>query len=161
MDDDKDLDLDLGDDESAIINRKDKKIKSLSDKFEISEKEKADIIKAKEEAEAKATASTKDAEFYKGFNTISSKYEGASEYQDQIREKVLAGYDLEDATVAVLNKEGKFTPVPQVEQRQPIAAGGSASTSMNLGAEKAPNQYTRAELKSALMEAESKGEFKF
>jgi len=120
-------------------------------------KEKADLATAKAEAEAKALASAKEAEFFKGFNTISSKYQGANEYQDQIREKVLAGYDLEDATVAVLNKEGKFTPT-QHEERQPIVAGGSASIGITDSVGKSPKEMNRADLRSALQEAESKGE---
>lgn len=156
---DNELDLDLTNHEE-IITRKDKKYKSLSEKFETSEKEKADLSKAKEEAEAKALALEKEVEFSKGFNTVSSKYQGASEYQDAIREKVLAGYDLEDATVAVLNKEGKFTPAQQVEERVSIA-GGSASTSITYSGDKKPEEMSRAELKGALQDLESKGEFRF
>lgn len=159
-DDELNLDLDETNSEE-IINRKDKRIKSLSEKYEISEKEKADLAKAKEEAEAKAQAALKEADFFKGFNQVSTKYQGATEYQDKIREKVMAGYDVEDATVSVLNKEGKFIPTPPGEERQPIAAGGSASIGITDNLEKKPSEYTRAELKSALKELESKGEFKF
>lgn len=161
MTDELDLDLDLGDNTEEIITRNKKKINSLSEKLGESEKEKADLAKAKEEAEAKANAATKDAEFFKGFNTISSKYQAASEYQDQIREKVMAGYELEDAAIAVLNREGKFTPALQAEQRQPLAAGGSASIGITDNVEKPFEKMSRSELKSALQEAESKGDFKF
>lgn len=159
MEDELDLDLNENNNEE-IITRKDKKIKSLSEKFEMSEKEKADLAKAKEEAEAKANALQKEAEFFKGFNTVSSKYQGATEYQDAIREKVLAGYDIEDATVAILNREGKFTPTAPVEDRQPIG-GGSASIGMANNSEKSYGEMNKSELRSALEETIAKGDFKW
>ena len=157
---DNDTELDLSEDNSKeIINRKDKKINSLSEKLGITDKEKADAIKAKEEADAKTLAAQKDADFYKGFNTISSKYQGASEYQDKIREKVMSGYDLEDAAISILAKEGKYQPQAPVEQKE-VAAGGSAATGINSQAEKPLNQRSKAELRAELQELESKGEFK-
>lgn len=139
-----------------LLSRKDKRIKSLSDKYELSEKEKGDLAKAKDEADAKVLAAQKDADFYKGFNTVASKYQGASEYQDKIREKVMAGYDVEDATVSVLNKEGKFV-APKAERES--AAGGSANTSQTVS-DKTPQEMSQDERRAALLDMEAKGEFR-
>lgn len=155
-----DLDFNLDDNEEEIINRKDKKINSISQKLELSEKEKVELAKQKEDEAIARQNAEKERDFFKGFNSLSSKYEGASEYQEQIWEKVKAGYDMEDAAVAVLNKEGKFTP-NQPEVRQPIAAGGSASIGINSMGDKKPAEMNRSELKSALQDLESKGDFSF
>lgn len=152
---DLDLDLDFNEDQGTI-NRTNKRIKALSEKFELSEKEKAELAQAKEaEIQARATAE-KERDFYKGFNAISSKYQGASEYQDQIWEKVKGGYDMEDATVAILNKEGKLQP-QQVPQREQVA-GGSASTMMPSNDSKTPDEMSQDERRSALADAFAKGE---
>lgn len=156
MTDELEFDLDDNNNQEEIISRKDKKIRSLSEKYEFSEKEKSDLTRAKEEAEAKAQASEKESAFYKGFNQVASKYQGASEYQDKILEKVNAGYDIEDATVAVLNKEGKF--IPQVERE--MAAGGSASTGITDNVDKTAKDMSQEDRRSLLLEMESKGEFR-
>ena len=150
--------LDLNEDNQEEITRKDSRIKSLSDKVKTTSEER-DALKTKaEEAEAKAVAAQKDAEFFKGFNTVSSKYAGSSEYQDKIREKVALGLDIEDATKLIMVNEGKYVP-PVVPVERESVAGGSATTSMPLG-DKTIEKMSQAELRSALVEAEAKGEFK-
>lgn len=152
------LDLDLNEDNSEeIISRKDSRIKSLSDKVKITSEERDALAKEKADLEAKANAAQKDAEFFKGFNTLSSKYQGATEYQDKIREKVMSGYDLEDATISILAKEGKYQPPAPVVERE-SAAGGSAATSMSGDDNKSPDKMTQAERFTALRELEAKGE---
>lgn len=152
------LDFDLSEDNSKeIITRKDKKIDSLSEKLGSTEKEKEEFLKAKTEAEAKADAAQKDADFYKGFNAVASKYQGASEYQDKIREKAALGLDIEEATMLVMAKEGKYTP-PAREQDS--AAGGSASIGITDLTDKPLDKYTHKEKRDILVEMESKGEFK-
>lgn len=158
---DDELNLDLDEDQSKeIISRKDKKINSLSEKLGTTEKEKADLVKAKEDAEAKANALQKDADFFKGFSEVSSKYQGASEYQDKIREKVMAGYDVEDATISILAKEGKYQAAPAPEPKREMAAGGSAAIGITDSVEKPYNKMTRDEMRSQLLEMEQKGEFR-
>lgn len=157
---DENLDLDLGGDETKeLISRKDKKINSLSEKLGLTEKEKADAA-AKAEAEAQARAEAeKERDFFKSFNTLSSKYQGAQDYQEKIWEKVKSGYDMEDAAISILAKEGKYTaPVAPVEQAP--AAGGSASTGIADVVDKTPDKMTQAERLSVLREMESKGEFR-
>ena len=130
-------------------NRSDNRFKDLADKVKTTAEErdtyKAEVEKAK-----------KDAEFYKGFSTTASKYQGAADYQDDIKKKVDSGYDLEDATISVLAKAGKLNNAP-VQRESP--AGGSASTSMTNSGEKTLNEMTRAEKREELirMENESGG----
>ncbi len=157
MAEDLELELDENNNEE-IINRKDNRIKSLSDKVKLTSEERDTLAKEKEEfAKAKADAE-KERDFFKGFNQVSSKYPNASEYQDKIWEKVKGGYDIEDAAVAILNKEGKFTPAPPIQEKF-TAAGGSASTAMKGGESKAPNEMSHAEVKAALLDLEARGEF--
>ncbi len=101
----------------------------------------------------------KESAFYKGFNQVSTKYPGANEYQDKILEKVNAGYDVEDATISILAKEGKYTPpVATVERESP--AGGSAATAIPGSGQKTLDEMTRDEKRAALMELEAQGKFK-
>ncbi len=157
---DDELDLDLGDDKSKeIISRKDKKIDSLSEKLGNTEKEKALLAEEKQKETLARQTAEKERDFLKGFGKVSTKYPGASEFQDKILEKVNLGYDVEDATISILAKEGKYTPSTQPLVRE-SAAGGSAATGIADPAEKKPEQMSRAELRSQLLDLESKGEFK-
>jgi len=77
-------DLDL---ESEKKPRMDQRVEKA-----LSEKAKAEELavkesKAREKAEREMEAAKKDVDFFKNFSTLSSKYQAASEYQDQIREK--------------------------------------------------------------------------
>jgi hypothetical protein len=159
MADELELDLETQDNEE-IINRKDKRIKSLSEKYESSEKEKATLAEAKAKAEAELAEAKKDADFFKSFNQVSAKYQGAGEYQDKIREKANLGLDVEEATMLVLTKEGKYTPpIQPIERNNP--AGGSASTSIADQADKPFDKMSKDEMRSQIQDLESRGEFKF
>lgn len=155
---DEELTLDLGEDKSKeIISRKDKKIDSLSEKLGLTEKEKGELA-TKADAEAKARAEAeKERDFFKGFTQVSSKYQGAHEYQDKIWEKVKSGYELEDATISILAKEGKYTPQPQPVEKE-VAAGGSAATGITDNVDKRPGEMSKDELHSALKDLDAKGE---
>lgn len=156
------LELDLNEDnQEEIISRKDNRIKSLSDKVKSTAEERDALAKAKEEAEAKYQAAQKEAEFFKSFNTVSTKYQGATEYQDKIREKVALGLDVEDATMLVMTKEGKYTPPAPAPERQGNVAGGSASIGITDHVEKTAKDMSQDERKQILNELVSKGEFKF
>ncbi len=99
-----------------------------NDKRDLSQKLEVEA-KAKTEAEAKLASFEKETNFYKTFNTLSAKYPEAVNFQDKILEKVNQGYDQEDATVAVLNKEGKLGGVAQpIAPIRQNAEGGSAIT---------------------------------
>lgn len=104
----------------------------------LSEKTKAEQAAAKaEEEKAKAfqeaEAAKKDAEFYKNFNNISTKFPGAGDYQDAIREKVNSGLSLDDAALLVMTKEGKYTPPQAPPPPKESPAGGSAPINVNKG----------------------------
>lgn len=155
--DELDLDLTEGQEE---INREKSRNKGLSEKViqTAKERDEATALATKEAAE-KATA-LKDVEFYKNFSTVASKYQGANEYQDQIREKVALGLDVEDATMLVLTKEGKYTPAPVAVEapRRESPAGGSAVNAIKSGGEKSASEMTQAERRTQLMEAERRGD---
>ncbi len=124
------------------------RFKDLSDKVELTAKE-------RDEANTAKLAAEKELDFYKTFSKISSKpeYQFASEFQDKIKEKVLSGYDMEDATISVLGKAGKlgnFTP--PLKRDSPV--GGSAVNSMVGGAEKSAAEMTQAERRQALIDSD-------
>src|SRR6185295_13064716 len=114
MSDDLTIDDDPVEVEQPKPARSDNRFKDLSEKVETTAKERDDF-------RAEAEKAKKDAEFYKGFSTTASKYEGATEFQDKIKEKVDAGYDLEDATISILAKAGRLN-APQAQRESP--AGG-------------------------------------
>lgn len=138
------------------INKVEKRIKDLSEKVKLTSTERDDLAKAKETLETEKVALSKERDFFKDFNSATSKYPNANEFQEKIREKVMAGYDMEDATVSVLAKEGKLTSPPAPKPDSP--AGGSASTGLKGTAEKPVSEMSRDEKRAALMDAESKGD---
>lgn len=119
----------------------------------LSEKVKQTAEERDKEKQARETAE-KELEFYKGFSKLSSKYPNAADYEDKIREKVLKGYDMEDAAIAVLNKSGKL--MPQKVERE-VVAGGSATTNPSQGS-KTFKDMSQAERLAALREAEARGD---
>lgn len=131
--------------------------KLLSDKAKAEElAAKAD--KAREKALSEAEVAKKDLEFFKTFNTVSSKYQGAAEYQDQIKEKTALGLDVEEATMLVLTKEGKYTPPPVPKVPTPSPVGGSAINTLKVGGEKPVGDMTQEERRAQLVEAEKRGD---
>ncbi len=124
------------------------RFKDLADKVKTTAEERDAANAAKEAAE-------KELNFYKDFSKISSKpeFQAAPEFQEKIKEKVLAGNNLEDATFAVLGKAGKLGNAAPVQRESP--AGGSATTTMNQGGEKTIAEMTRAEKREALMQGEA------
>lgn len=144
--------------EEPKINRPDQRVKKLLSEREEAIQGKADSDKAKEEAEAKAIESQKEAEFYKDFSAQTAKYPNAPEFQDAIKEKVMAGYSVDDATVAVLAREGKFNPAPEGAVEVESPAGGSAPTAMSAAVDKPLSEMTRDEKRAQLVELEAKGD---
>lgn len=153
---DDNLDLDLGNEE---ITRKDKRIESLSSKVKETSTERDEAKAKAEAAEAARLAAEKERDFYASFSDTATKFPAASEYKDKIKEKVLAGYSVEDATVAVLNAENKL--VPQAAPPPPPpgpAAGGSSDTQLPSSGQKSVSEMTRDEKRAALIEAEKRGD---
>lgn len=126
----------------------------LSEKVKLTSQEKDELAKAKTALEADKESLSKERDFYKGSSALIAKYPSASEFQDKIWEKVKAGYEIEDATVSVLNKEGKLSaPPPEPKPRMQVE-GGSAPTAFE--GEKKPT--TRKEMRNALVELDKQGE---
>jgi hypothetical protein len=127
-------------------NAVEERMKNLSkDKIEAETKAK--------EAEEKAALAQKEAGFYKDFSGSISKYPAANEYQDAIKEKVMSGYTVEDATVSVLAKEGKLGTVQAPPPPRQSPAGGSAPTQIQQGGAKTVAEMTRDERRKALDES--------
>lgn len=132
---------DKKDKDRALIRNKD-----LSDKL-------AAEAKKREKIEAESAVNKKEAEFYKNFNPLTSKYQGSAEFQDKIKEKVMAGYDIEDATVAVLNKEGRFNPQGSeapIQRESPT--GGSAVNAIQAQDDKPLDEMSVADKRKLLLE---------
>lgn len=109
----------------------------------------SDKVKTEAEARQKAETEKADAErraaFAEGFVDVVTTHPEAKDHKDAIKEKVLKGYSVQDATFAVLGAAGKLggnTP-PQV-------AGGSASTAMPQSGEKPVSEMTQAERRAQL-----------
>ena len=152
-----DLELDTGQEEN--INKVEKRIKSLSEKVKLTSEERDELKGLNDSLTAEKHSLSKERDFYKGFNQVSAKYPGANEYQDKILEKVNAGYDVEDATISILAKEGKYNPTqPKTEVER--AAGGSAAIAMKGNDDKTPEKMSQDERRAALLDFEAKGEFK-
>lgn len=156
------LDLDL---DSENINRTEQRIKSLSTKVRETASERDAAKEEATKAESLRVTAERERDFYSGLTDVLPKYAAASEHKDEIKEKVLAGYSLEDATVSVLNAHGKLTPqVEQVnapqQQAQPAAAGGSAPTNLPAGgsSDKSIGEMTPEERKVAFQEAVARGD---
>lgn len=142
--------------EEQDINRTEERIKTLSSKVKLTAQERDEAKQLAEEAAAAKVAAERERDFFKDFSTVSSKYQGASEFQDKIWEKVNSGYTTEDATVAVLAAEGKFP----AQETAPIveSAGGGSSSTVIPTSEKSPNEMTQEERRAALQEASDSGE---
>lgn len=132
----------------------DRRVSNLTETLKTEREEKAKSDQAKADAEARAIAAEKERDFYSSFSDSTSQYPQASEYKDAIKEKVLAGYSVEDATVSVLAKEGKLTSAPQPREN---IAGGSATNAMQAQGDKSIRDMERAEKRAALIEAENEG----
>ncbi len=124
----------------------------------IEAEKKAQEAEAKANAEAeRASKAEKDLNFYKSFSQISSKHPGASEYQDQIKERVDKGYDPEDAVLAVLAKEGKLNNQTFTPPVRPNVEGGSAQTDLGQSGTKSVSEMNTNEKMEALLQAEKEG----
>lgn len=153
-----DLDLDELDKDISNRNKVEERIKDLSSKVKLTSQERDEFSKAKEQAENERADALKERDFYASFSDMTSQYPQAKDFKDKIKEKVMGGYSVEDATVAVLNKEGKLVKTEPPKEPPPTAAGGSATTSPPAGGQKAISDMTREEKRQALIDAEARGD---
>lgn len=114
---------------------------------------------AKELADTKAENAR--LKFDNEFGTVSQTYPFAKDAKDDIKKKVDAGYTVEDATIAVLGKQGKLKTADQIqkENHDGDGLGGSAPINNNIdnGGKKEIKDMTQAEKLQALREEEAKG----
>lgn len=135
---------------NEVLSESELRYKELSNKVKTTSEERDIALKEKD-------ALIKERDFLSSFSEVAGTYPSAQEHRDEIKEKVLKGYSVEDATVSTLAKAGKLN---QVERKEKIeAAGGSASTTISSGATKKPNEMSIPELRSALLKSEKEGDF--
>ena len=150
------LNLEELDNEIDKESKVEKRIKDLSEKVRLTAEERDAEKKKLTEESAKAGSLQKEVEFLNSFGDQLGKYPEASSYRDKIKEKVLRGYSIEDATVSTLSSEGKLTPK---EVRVDNVAGGSAAVNQPVsGGEKPISEMTREEKRNALLELEKHGD---
>lgn len=114
-----------------------------------------EALKGKAESDAKLATLEKETSFLNSFSDVTAKFPTASEFKDKIRDKVMSGYSVDDATVSTLVAEGKYT-APQALRE--TVAGGSAPNQIIGGGIKPVAEMNKEERWSALREAEKRGE---
>jgi len=150
------LDLEQLDNEIEKESKVEKRIKDLSEKVRVTAEERDAGGRKLEEEVARASNLQKEVEFLNSFGDQLSKYPDASPFKDKIKEKVLRGYSVEDATISTLASEGKLSPK---EVHVDNVAGGSAAINQPIpGAQKTVSEMTREEKRAKLIEAEQRGE---
>ena len=156
MTDQNELDLEQLDKEIEGENRVEKRIKDLSEKVRLAAEER-DVGKRKlEEESTRASGLQKEVEFLNSFGDQLSKHPDASPFRDKIKEKVLKGYSIEDATISTLASEGKLSPK---EVQMDNVAGGSAAVNQPItGVQKTVSEMSRDEKRAKLLEAEQRGD---
>lgn len=102
-----------------------KRIKQLSEKVRLTSEERDEKDNLLKERDEKIASLEKENSFNAGFSEMLSSHPMAKDHKDEIKDKVLSGYSVEDATFAVLGKAGKLG---EQEQQAPVVAGGSADT---------------------------------
>ena len=150
----KDTQDDVQDDVQPEESKVEKRIKQLSNKVKLTSEERDELATAKDTAEAERDAAKKEVEFYSSFSDTTDKYPAAKEYKDEIKKKVLAGYTIEDAAVAILAKEGKLTAAQKVDN----PAGGSATNTPLSEGDKPLNEMTREEKRAEVEKSIERGD---
>lgn len=140
--------------DGTINNKVEKRIKDLSEKVRLTSEERDEKDGLLKTRETELATANKERDFFKDFASSSSRYPNAAEYQDAIKEKVMAGYSVEDATVSILAKEGKLQNYTPPAPKQDSPAGGSATNQISTGGDKSLKEMSREEKRAALMDAE-------
>jgi len=156
MTDQNELDLEQLDKEIEGENRVEKRIKDLSEKVRLAAEERDAGKRKLEEESTRASGLQKEVEFLNSFGDQLSKHPDASPFRDKIKEKVLKGYSIEDATISTLASEGKLSPK---EVQIDNVAGGSAAVNQPItGSQKTVSEMSRDEKRAKLLEAEQRGD---
>lgn len=144
-------DIQLDDDQQE--NKVEKRIKDLSNKVKLTSQERDEFAEANEKLKAERDSFKKDSEFSSSF-LDNPHYQVAKDYKDEIKKKVSGGYSLEDAVVAVLAKEGKFSSIQKTES----PAGGSATNLPMTGEAKTLKEMTLQEKREEVIKAMERGD---
>lgn len=123
------------------------RIKQLSEKVELTAKERDEKEKLLNESNTKIANLEKENAFNSGFADMLGTHSAAKDHKDEIKTKVLSGYSVEDATLAVLAKAGKLSATPTAT---PQVAGGSAATAIPQNGQKSPQEMSQAERRAQL-----------
>ena len=151
------LDLDQLDTDLEKENKVEKRIKDLSEKVKLTSEERDEKEKLLKESSDKIAGLEKERDFFSSFGDSLAKYPQASEFKDAIKDKVLHGYTVEDATVSVLAKEGKLEKEVKMTPKENPAGGSAVNQNMG-GGQKPLSDMTRDEKRAALVEAEARGD---
>ncbi len=151
------LDLDTLDVDLDKENKVEKRIKDLSEKVKLTAQERDELNRLGKEKDDKIVGLEKERDFLNSFGDSLTKFPEAAQFRDKIKEKVLKGYSMDDATVSILIAEGKYNP-PKKEVIVENPAGGSAVTHPVNGGEKPLSELTRDEKRAKLLEAEQRGD---
>lgn len=146
--------------EEEIINKNavEERMRNLS-KAKIDAEAKAnEEARLRQESDAKVQTAEKERDFYASFSDSISKYPNANEHKDAIKEKVMSGYTVEDATVSVLAREGKLGAIQTPPPPRQSPAGGSASTQIQQGGAKSLAEMSREEKRQAVLDAQARGD---
>lgn len=129
-------------------SRSQQRIKELSEKVELTAKERDEFKSLREKDQQVIADLTRENSFNSSFADILGSFPSAKDYKDDIKAKVLAGYDPTDAALAVLGKAGKLGAQPAIQPQNP--AGGSADTVMVQGADKPVSELSQEERRAIL-----------
>lgn len=152
------LDLENLDNEIDKENKVDKRIKNLSEKVRLTSEERDEQRRLLEESLAKAQNLEKERDFLNSFGDQLGKYPEASQFKDKIKEKVLKGYSVEDATMSTLVAEGKYNPPQSPPPPIDNIVGGSATNQHQIDGGKLLHELTRDEKRAKLVELEQRGD---
>lgn len=114
---------------------------------ELSDKVKTEA-EGRQKAENEKLDAQRRADFAEGFVDVIATNPGAKDHKDEIKEKVLKGYTIQDATFAVLGAAGKLGGT-STQTTAPQVAGGSATTTVTTP-QKGVKEMTQAERRSQL-----------
>lgn len=128
-----------------------KRIKQLSSTVKTTSEERDAEKQRADAAEAKVAEAERAAQFSDSFSDVVSTNPAAKDFKDDIRNKVMSGYTVQDATYAVLGAAGKLG---QSVAETASPAGGSASINLpSAGATKTAAEMTQEERRAVLSEA--------
>ena len=127
-------------------SRSQQRIKQLSDKVELTAKERDELKVLRVEDQKKIAELERENAFNSGFAEVLGTHVAAKDHKDAIKEKVMAGYSVEDATFAVLGKAGKLGETSS----SPQVAGGSATTTPQSTQPKEVKDMNQAERREVL-----------